>query len=410
MALKFFICMLLTGCAFLGVLCPVSHASRGVTQSEYVLFTEAKRSLDAGNLQASAKTLERYFKNSGDKHNYGYELYGMVLLNLKQYKKAVTLLEKGFAAYPKNANISQNLASAYYNTGQMLKAGQAYEKTYVLTQRKNHELAVTGAYCYMQAKRYGSAVQILKALVVLKQAKPLWFQMLGQSYFYQGNKKSAAATIEKGLARFKSDASLWRMLGYFSYELKEREKAAAAYEIAYTLKAPSKSEAEQLAALYYSLYAPFSGKRFMPLKNTPVATLDYVSTLFAQAGDFSNAVAAAHLAMKKDYSQLRQFRFGHILYQKKSTEEAAAIFRDMATGSGEYAERAQWMLVELAWDKEDWKAMLTELQSLADMQGNLAGTATQLMGVVEQLASEKLRAYAHHEKDMPLPEEEQGQP
>ncbi len=383
-----------------------AHATRGVTQSEYAIFTEAKKALDSKDYKASQASLEKYFRQKGEKHHYGYELYGVILLNTKQYKKAVTILQQGADAYPKNVNIMQNLASAYYQSRQMFKAGQAYEKAYTLTGRKNHQLASTAGYCYLQAKKYTNAINVLKALVALAKPQALWFQMLGQAYFAKGDKKSAVATIERGLQHFQENPELWRLLGYLYYELKQREKAAAAYEIAYKFKAPSRGEAEQLAGLYYSLMAPLSGKRLLSFQNTPVLTLDYVGVLFAQAGDYPTAIQVTKLALQKKYTTARQFRLAQIYHSAKSFSEAKEIFRSLVKSGGassesggqNYAEKSQWMLAEMAWDKKDWKTMVAELELLENMQGPLAPMATQLLTIARQLADEKLDAFAHHEQ------------
>ncbi len=377
-----------------------AYASRPVTQGEYTIFLEAKHHLDNGNYKSSIDGLERYFRQTGQKHNYAYELYGMVLINTKQYKKAVEILTEGFEIYPENAIITQNLASAHYQTGQFLKAGQNFEKAYILSERKNHDLASTAAYCYIRVERYNSAINILKALTSLAKPKAVWFQMLGQAYFSKGEKKSAVSSLEKGLTYFKEDASLWSMLGYIYYNQKEQEKAAAAYEIAYKFKAPSKNEAEQLASLYYSIYAPYSGKRLLPLQNTPVETLDYISVLFAKSRDFSTAAEVAKLALEKEFSDARRFRLGQIYFHGKFYTEATNIFREMANNSGEYAEKAQYMLAEMAWENENWKNMAKELETLVNMQGEFMETANQLLDVVEQLADEKLKAYAYHEESL----------
>lgn len=371
-----------------------SYAAQSLTRAEYALFTEAKRAFDSKDYPAAAETLEIYFRQKGSKHNYGYQLYGIILLNTKNYERAVQILEKGVKEYPKNANLWQNLGMAYYNTKKIFKAAKSFEKAYTVSEKKAPSLAYTAAHFFVQAKKYKDAIRLLSHITLLKSAKPLWFQALGQAYFYDGQRKNAALTIEKGLGRFKENASLWRMLGYFYYQLKNREKAASAYEIAYTFEAPTENEAQQLALLYYSLYAPYSGKRLLAFKNTPIATLSYISVLYAQAGDLTNAIDIARLAVKKKYSYDLQFRLGILFYRKKSFAQATNIFRTLAKRESEYAEKGQWMLVEIAWDKQDWKSLATELQTLADMQGPLSGRAVQLLEVVEQLASGKLKSFA----------------
>ncbi len=375
-----------------------SYAEQGVTNSEYTLFTAAKRALDSGNYAAAVTPLAKYFEGKGTKHIYGYQLYGVILLNTKQFSKAAQILERGVKEHPKNSNLYQNLGMTYYNLGKMLPAAQAFEKAYVLSQKKNHTLAYTAGQFYVQAKRYKNAIAMLQPIVGIPQAKAMWFQLLGQAYYFNKQVSKAIGTIESGLSRFSMDPSLWRMLGYFYYQGKQREKAAAAYEVAYKIKAPSQSEATQLAALYFSLYAPYSGKRLAALKNTPVATLDYVSTLFMQVGDFAAAIQAATLAVKKEYSDLRQLRLGQILLRQKSYEEAASVFRALAQKGGEYSERAQWLLAEISWDGEDWKGLATELQTLADMNGSFSGQAVQLLDVVEQLARKELKSFTKNEE------------
>ncbi len=376
------------------------HAATQVSQSEYALFTAAKKALDTQNYASVADSLAAYFRSKGTKHEYGYELYGIVLLNTQQYQRAVQVLAEGFKAYPKNANLAQNLGMAYHHTKQTLKAAQAFEAAFALTKGKSPSLAYTAGHFYVLTKQYKKAIALLKPLIQSKSVKVLWFQVLAQAYLGNGQGGQAIATLEKGLSKFRENASLWRMLGYAHYRLKQTEKAAAAYEIAYKIFPASSAERKQLAGLYYSLYAPYSGKRMAALASTTPETLDYVSVLLAQAGDYSAAIEVASLAVQKKYSDTRQFRLGQMLRRKNSLAQASKVFTGLAQKKGAYAERAQWMLAEMAWEKKDWKGLAVHLRALESQQGSMAAMATQLLNTVDQLAKQELTAYTNKDKNI----------
>ena len=76
-------------------------------------------------------------------------------------------------------------------------------------------------------------------------------------------------------------------------------------------------------------------------------------------------------------------------------KQATNIFRSLTKDSNKYAEKAQWMLVEIAWERNDWKSLVIELQNLKNMNGELATRAIQLLEIVEQIANGKLNSMTY---------------
>ncbi len=362
---------------------------------EFKTFSEAKKLLDTKKYGSCATVLAKYFRQSGKKHSYGYDLYSAALLATKQYSTAIKILEAGIQNYPKNASLLQKLGMAYYHTGQKTKAAQAFQKAYGTAGKNKPELAYMAAHFFVDAKQYKLTIDLLKPIIALKSARPVWYQVLAQAYVGIGDTKNATITIEHGLARFGNSAHMWRLLAYMYYTQKKLDKAAAAYEVAYALKAPSANELQQLAHLYYAIYAPYSGKRLQKTDNLSPQVLDAMSHAFAQMGDLNTAAEAAQKAVQKAPSAERQFRLASILRRKKDSS-ATQIFRTLAKQGGKYGERAQWALAEMAWEKGQWANLRQELQTLQALKGDFSGRAAQLLPIIEQILNKKFLSYAQN--------------
>ncbi len=379
---------------------PLAYAAQ-VSQAEFTTFTEAKKLLDAKKYSAAATVLAKYFQQGGRKHSYGYDLYSAVLLATKQYSTAIKILEAGTKTYPNNASLLQKLGMAYYHSGQKTQAAQIFQRAYGAADKNKPELAYMAAHFFVDAKQYKLAIGLLKPIIALKSAKPVWYQVLAQAYVGAGDAHNAAITIEQGLARFGNSAQMWRLLAYMYYKQRKLDKAAAAYEVAYALKPASANELQQLAFLYYSIYAPYSGKRLQKTDALSPQVLDAMSFSFAQIGDLNTAAEAAQKAVQKAPSAERQFRLASILRRKKDTS-APQMFRALAKQGGKYGERAQWALIEIAWEQGQWKSLHQKLQSLLASNGEFAGRAEQLLPIIEQIINKELTSYAQNsDKEKP---------
>ncbi len=363
---------------------PTSSFGNTISQHEYAIFSEAKRHLENQNYASAAKSLESYFKSGGKKNVYGYELYGVILLNGNQPSKAVEILKKGTEFYPDNATLFQNLGIAYSKINQPASAAKACHTAYELSKNKDPNLAFTAAYYYVQAKQYVSAINLLNLIINREDVKITWIQLLAQAHIHRGHFKSATSVLEKGLNTFQSSHALWRLLGFCHYRNKQLEKAAGAYEIAYKLSKPSTKEIQNLAALYCAINAPYSGQKLLSDTKSNLQLLDSMAILFAKMGDLENAEKKAEQALKLKSSVDRQFRLAQILLRNKKYAKASIYLNNIANSNSKDKEQALWMLVNSAWVRGQWKEVDFELQRIISLQGNSAKSAEQLAGTIAQ--------------------------
>lgn len=362
-----------------------SSYARCLTRSEYGIFTEAKRHVDSGKFEHASAVLERYFTRSSSKHSYGYELYGVVLLQVDKIEKAVRVLQQGFSEYPENVTLAQNLGTALYRSKKLVEAADAFMAAYRLSGEKRPSLAYSAAVFWAQEKQYGKAATVMHSLVEHAEAKSNWHLLLAQCLLYQKKAKDAEQVMHKAIARYPEEAKLWRMLGFVYFRQGQREKAAATYEVAYKVSPPSQKESSQLASLYCALGAPSLGKRVAAAAEPNAKLLDNLAFSLARMGDLQSALLYANQALQQKASDKRRFRKAQILMRMKRDNDARTIFTAVAKGKGKLCAKAQWVLAIMAWNNGEWKLAKAELEKLLDEKGVFKRRAQRLLAVLKQV-------------------------
>lgn len=370
-----------------GMVLPAAAADRPVSQQEYELFTQARRYVENKALGRAEALLGNYFERREDGHAYAYELYGYVLLHQGKAEQAVRVLEKGFALYPHNATIAQNLGSACAGLGRHDKAAEAFMAAYVLSGETRPQLAYSAALFLLRSERFDRAEDILRPLVARPEAKAEWFLLLAQCLVRQDKKQAALDTLELAVKRFPEDSRLWRMLGFAHYRQGNGKEAAAAYEISHRLKPPSPKEASQLAALYCSLGASLLGEKRAQAGEDSPRMRDTLAHGLARSGDLTGALLQAEEALRMEPTPERHFRKGQILLRMRRMEEARSEFALLAGKEGALQAKALWMLAMISWAEGDWRTASTFLEQAGQMDEGVRRRSQGLLSVLSTMAS-----------------------
>ena len=365
--------------------------TRQVTQQEYTLFNEAKRHAERKAFAKADEMLNRYFAgNTGRRHLFGYELYSYVLLQIggeAAITKAVRILEEGTAAHPGNSGLLLNLGTAYAQSGQPLKAAEAYLQTYALEGRTNHPLVFSAAALLAGAGRPGEAYEALAPLKDLPEARDDWFVLLGQCALRMKKPGHAAEVVRTGLRRYPEHTNLWRMLGHAHMQEGNREQAAAAFGVAHKLAPASEEEKRQLASLYSSIGAPIMGKETLGQVPATAQLLDHLAFGLARTGDLPGALDKAQQALTMEPTAERRFRKGQILLRMRRMDEARQVFSGLAAEKGRWQGKAQWALCIIAWQEGDWQAAKSALEVAAQSDDAIRKRALRLMALLETVTT-----------------------
>jgi tetratricopeptide (TPR) repeat protein len=375
-------------CTMLPVLCDSALAGvRSVTAMEYEIFTEAKRLVDKGRHDMAAEKMAVYFRRYSDRHQYAYELYGAVLLEMKREDLAVSVLREGAGEYADSGSLAQMLGTALYRAGKPLEAADAFLKAYALSGEAKTYLAYSAAVFLARGEQYGRAAAVLRPLTGRAEAKADWHILLAQCLMRQDKLQEAAQGLRAAVRVYPEDAKVWRMLGLVYYRQGLRDKAAATYEIAHKLAPPSSRESAQLASLYCSLGAPSLGARAVGEAPPTPEMLDNLAHSLARGGDLPAALEHAQKALEQAPTDDRRFRKGQILLRMEKKAEAAVVFGDLAAGGGRLARKARWMLAVMAWNDGNWQQARVELEKLASGGDRMDKRARRLLGILDQVSS-----------------------
>lgn len=386
---KLFMGVLLGALACAFFVGPAEAAKRQVTKAEYDLFTKAKKQLKQGKFAKAEAALEKYFRQTKRPNEFGYELYGFILLRQDKGAKAVPIMEKGAREYPKNLSIVQNYGAALARQKRYGKAAAAYLKAYELSGRKRNGLAFSAALFLFRDKQYAQSEAVMLRLMGKGKVRPPWFVLLAQAQIYQEKMGKAEAVLDQAVAAFPNRGRLWRLMAFVYFKQGKKEEAAAAYEVAYRLKPPTSREAEQLATLYASLGAPHMSAHKLEEKGTTPRMLDALAFGQARSGNLEAALNKAEQAYKNEPTSERLFRKAIILLRMDRQDQARKCLEEVGNSSGKWKGRAYWALAMMSWSEGDWERTASLLRKVMQVDKKFARKAKHMLRMVEMVSTKE---------------------
>ena len=351
--------------------------------TEHRLLTQVHKALKENRRAWALKTLSRHFKLTARPHDYAYELHGHLLIQDKNFKGAIGVLERGTSLYPKNPSLVQNLGVAYSRCQMPKRAGKSFMRAYELGDKKHPSLAFSGAVFLSRAGEWNQTRAILEDLIREKGERPPWILFLSQAYLKTEAGDLAVPLLKKAIDTHPGNRRLWRMLGFVHYSMERSEEAAAAFRVARDLAQDKEKNKNNLARFFIGLGAVRAGERV--LEDPDPALLDHLAISYARTGDLEKALERAQKAWEKEPSPQRRFRLALVFMRMGKYHRATAHFRALANTPGPLRNKARWGEVMAAWQQRDWERVSQLLGPLASQDSPLALRALRLRKIMNKI-------------------------
>lgn len=265
---------------------------------------------------------------------HAYVAFTLAGLNLERGRLAEALqqYEKTLELCPAYAPAWQNLAKVCFDLKKYRRAGDALEKTWVLTGRNNHVLQFQAAAAYLSAGMSKNALPILESLCSGRAGVPQddWVKLFAQVCIELKRPKPALTAVERLLNTHRPAPFLFRMAAALYLEVPDYRKAAQNLE-AYSLMTDlTRDEQKLLADLYANIGIPAraAGKYEKLIEKAPGKSLwERFASCWLEACEYDRAFDAAQkgLASYPDSAVLWRIK-GSVLYEKQDFRPAAKAF------------------------------------------------------------------------------------
>lgn len=358
---RIFLIILLLACVLTwsepGASAPPDTSS--LTREEQKTLYEAQEAVKKKDFQKAVNLLSTHLQNYPGKPNpLVYYALGNAYYGSGNPGKAFEIYEKGFSVYPSSFLLCSNLAVIAYQVKQYQKAGDYFEKAYLLEKPPKPELLYQAATAYYQAKAFSSAKSVLSRLLSSKTGvQTSWFQMLIQVCIETSDWKEAERFLQDFLNRNPENTEYWKLLANVRLRGNDYRGAATALEILYELKSPAPKESEELANLYFHLNAPMKAARCLEKaygRNPGPEACDKLFKAYAQAQRLDMALRYLDAAILQGRTSERLLEKGKLYYERGRWDQAIKALRECVQAAGSNNDFAHLLMGYCALEKEDF--------------------------------------------------------
>jgi tetratricopeptide (TPR) repeat protein len=157
-------------------------------------FITAVNRFQAEDKEGALKALEQYFQSGGGEKE-AYQLQNLILIQLGNYKEAVSGLKKALVSFPEESDFLEALGRAYFKLGDHLQAIQSFKA--LAEEAPSKVLYKNIGVCYKRMGRYGDAVEYYQKGLRLAPDDQLLLFLMGYSQLELKNYKMAKRYYEK---------------------------------------------------------------------------------------------------------------------------------------------------------------------------------------------------------------------
>ncbi|MEN8210100.1 MAG: tetratricopeptide repeat protein [Thermodesulfobacteriota bacterium] len=291
----------------------------------------AQQALQEKKYDETIIVLEEYMKEATKPIPLpAYQMLGYAWYEKKEPEKTRQVYEKAHKAFPDNAEMLQNYTILTYETGNLLKAGQLFEKLYRLKGSTDKKILYQASGIYYQAENFKEAKRVLTQLLNSKGEKEsrCYEDMIAiclELKDWLTAEKWAKTYLEKDPAQ----ARYWRLLAQMRLDREEYKAAASALEIAYRLENAKSAEWRELSDLYMYLNAPLMAARCTQKafgNNIPEKQKIRLARIYARTQRFDKGISYLNAAYKENPSAQLLFEKGRMLYDAGRYKEAIEVF------------------------------------------------------------------------------------
>ncbi len=298
-----------------------------LTREEQKTLYEAQEALKKKEAHKAVNLLSAHLKNHPEKPNpLVYYALGNAYYKAGNPNKAIEIYEQGFRVHPSSFLLCSNLAVIAYQTKQYQKAGEYFEKAYLLEKPPKSERLYQAATAYYQAKAFSSAKSALNRLLSSKTGvQTSWLQMLIQICIETSDWKEAEKFLQDFLNRNPENTEYWKLLAHVRLRGNDYRGAAAALEILYELKSPARNDLEELANFYFLMNAPMKAARCLEKtygRNPGPGECDRLFKAYAQAQRLDMALRCLDAAISQGRTSERLLEKGKLYYERGRWDEA----------------------------------------------------------------------------------------
>lgn len=193
-------------------------------------FQEGLASHRAGNLTRAAESYARALA-AAPQHFDALHLSGVIAIQSKDYRRAVTLISQAIALGPDNPQYLpaySNRASAYRKLGQLPLALADLDRV-VGAGAPSAEVHFNRANTLFELQRYGEAAEAYARASMLDPADSATFNSLGITYSLLGRHTEAVAAYQSAIRLRPDHAAAYNNLGLVFSQLKRTEEAFASF-------------------------------------------------------------------------------------------------------------------------------------------------------------------------------------
>jgi len=286
-----------------------------------------------------------------------YQMLGYAWYEKKEPEQTRKVYEKAHKAYPTNAEMLQNYTILTYETGNLLKAGQLFEKLYRLKGSKDKKILYQASGIYYQSENFKEARRVLKELLTSK-GKPehRWYDDMIAICIELKDWKHAEKWAKIFLDKQPGQAKYWRLLAQMRLDREEYKSAVSALEIAYRLKKAQSSEWAELGDLYMYLNAPLMAIRCLKTaygKDIPHKQKIKIARIYARTQRFDKGIEYLNKAYKAKPDPQLLFEKGRMLYDAMEYKKAIAALEECTQKDPKFGQ-AYILAGFAAWNMNDF--------------------------------------------------------
>jgi len=287
-----------------------------------------------------------------------YQMLGYAWYEKKEPEQTRQVYEKAHKAYPKNEEMLQNYTILTYETGNLLKAGQLFEKLYILKGRKDKKILYQASGIYYQSENFKEARRVLKELLTSKgEPEPRWYEDMIAICIELKDWKNAEKWAKTFLEKQPGQAKYWRLLAQMRLDREEYKNAVSALEIAYRLKKAQSTEWAELGDLYMYLNAPLMAIRCLETaygNNIPHKQKIKIARIYARTQRFEKGIEYIDKAYKAKPDPQLLFEKGRMLYDAMEYKKAIAALEECTKIEPKFGQ-AYILAGFAAWNIKDFK-------------------------------------------------------
>ncbi len=341
-----------------------SVANEKSSPEESSILNKAYQEYKQKKFQNVLTMIEPFVKSSQKKHSFSYILYGLSASELKQYKKAITVYEKGIGFYPQNYTLCNNCGLAYMNNQQYIQAAKMFSKTInYAPQDQKIALRFLVAQNWFYAKQYAQAAREGEIVYKANPQKREYIEFLVMCYIENKAWANADNYLSYLLNLYPLDVKSWKTAAAVRIRQNNYVGTATALEISQILE-PDVSKTHALLSLYTKVHAP----HFMleTLKKLPQTSQNQKYYLQAkiQTGKLKEALQYINKQNQQNPSAEWYFLQGSLQNRLLQYKDAEKSFQQGAKMQGEFAEKCLLSLALGYWEQGEIKLAQKEFTKL----------------------------------------------